>query len=75
MSIDDGRALADVDRVRGGQMDQPRFFGAGDDADAQADVAADGGDEVAAVLGLADRARGRGDDLVDAVRLGQPREL
>ena len=33
---DDGRVAADVDAVDRGQVDEPRFFGAGDDADADA---------------------------------------
>ena len=74
--VDHDRGLAaDVDRVGRGEMDEPRLLGAGDDAHADADVAMHGGEEVRAVLGFADRARGRGDDLVDAVGFGQPLEL
>ena len=72
MSMTTAAALADADGVRGGQMNQPGFFGARDDPDAQADLAPGLGDEVSAIVGFPDRARGRGDDLVDAVRLGQP---
>ena len=69
-----GRA-ADVDAVAGGEVDQPGFLGAGDDPDADAGLPVDFGDEVAAVVGFAGRARGAGDDLVDLVRLGEAPEL
>ena len=66
---------ADVDAVAGGEVDEPGFLGAGDDADADAGLPIDFGDEVAAVVGFARRARGAGDDLVDLVRLGEAPEL
>ena len=72
---DDGRVLADIDAVGRRQVNQPRFLGAGDDADADADFALDLGDEVAAVVGFAHRAGRRRDDFVHAVGFGQPLEL
>ena len=63
--------LRRVDAVDGGHVDQPRFLGAGDDARADAGGAFDGGEELAAVFGLARGAGGRGENLVDLVR---PRE-
>ncbi len=59
----------------GGQVDQPRFLGSGDHLHAQTDGAADRRDEIRAISGLANGARGRGDDFVHAVRCGNPREL
>ena len=56
-------------------MDETRFFGAGNDADADADLAVDFGNEVAAVVGLAGRAGRAGDNLVDLVRFRNPPEL
>ena len=54
---DDGGGAADVDAVPRGEVDQARFLGAGDDADADPGLPVDLGDEVAAVLGLTGRAR------------------
>ena len=72
---DDGRAAAHVHAVDGGQMDEPRLFGARDDADLDAGPARDLGNEIAAVVGLADgRGRGR-HDFVHFVGVGQPAEL
>ena len=64
-----GRA-ADVHAVAGGEVDQARLFRARDDADADAGLPIDLGDEVAAVLRFARRARRGRDDLVDLVGLG-----
>ena len=66
---------AEVDAVGGGDVDQPRLLGAGDDAHVDAGPLADRGEEVAAVLGLARGAGRGGDDLVDLVRVGEPAEL
>ena len=63
---DDGDVARDADAVDRRQMDQPRLFGAGDDARADAGLLRDRLEELAAVLGLARRAGRRGDDLVDA---------
>ena len=57
-------------------MNEPGFLGAGDDARRGCRFAAAIGlQELAAVLGLARRAGGDGDDLVHAVRFGEPAEL
>ena len=72
---DDRRAAADVHAVPGRQMDEPGFFGSGNHPDADAGLAIDLGNEVAAVLGLARGAGGRRDDLVDLVGVGQALEL
>ena len=73
--VDDDRRLGRVDAVNGGQMNEPRFFGAGDDARPDAGLLLDGRQQVAAVLGLAGGARGRGQNLVDLVGFGEPLEL
>ena len=74
--VDDHRArAADVDAVDRGLMNQPRFFGAGDDARTDAGLALDAREELAAVARFARRAGGGGEDLVDAVRFGEPLEL
>ena len=75
MSMHDGRRGADVDAVAGSEVDEPRFFRARDHTDANAGLPIDFGDEVAAVVGFAGRARGAGDDLVDLVGLGDAAEL
>ena len=41
MSTTTAVVAADVDAVAGGEVDQPRFFGAGDDADADAGLPID----------------------------------
>ena len=69
------RAGADIDAVDGGQVDQPRFFGARDDARPDAGFALDAREELAAVARFTRRAGRRREDLVDAVRLGEPLEL
>ncbi len=78
-------ATADVDDDRGAGtsaggiqcrlVNQPCFFHAGNDADADADVPQHRGDELGAVGCFADGARRRGDDLVHGVRLGETPEL
>ena len=68
-------ALAEIDSVGGGDVNQPGFLGAGDHLHDDAGALADRGEEVAAVLRLAGGAGGRRDDLVDLVRVGQPPEL
>ena len=68
MSMTTAGRAADVDAVARGQVDEPGFFGAGDDLDPDAGAPVDLGDEVAAVVRFAGGAgRGR-DDLVDLVR-------
>ena len=57
------------------QVDQARFFRAGDDAGANAGLLLDGRQERAAVLGLTGCARRGGEDLVDLVRSGDALEL
>ena len=54
-----------ADAVGGGQMDEAGLFGAGDDPRADAGLLDDRLQEFAAVLGLARRAGGGRDDLVD----------
>ncbi len=56
-------------------MDQPRFFGAGNHACANARLVRDGTQELAAVFRFADGARRDRHDLFHAVRLGEPPEL
>ena len=75
MSIDHAGRPADVHAVAGGQVDQPRLFGAGDDLDPDAGEAVHLGNEVAAVVRFAGGAGGGRDDLVDLVRFGQALEL
>ncbi len=72
---DDSRRRSDVDAVAGSEVDEPRFFRARDHADTNAGLPIDFGDEVAAVVGFAGRARGAGDDLVDLVGFGDATEL
>ena len=74
--VDDYRAAAaDVHAVHRREVDEARFLRSGDDARTDAGVPLDFSEEFAAVFGLARGARGRRDDLVHAVRLGQPLEL
>ena len=73
--VDDHRRLGRVDAVDRGQVDEPGFFGAGDDARADAGLPLDRGQQLAAVLGLARRAGRGGEDLVHLVRSGEPLEL
>jgi hypothetical protein len=70
-----GLAALEVGAVGGRQMDEPCLLGAGDDLRVDAGLLRDGIEEIAAVLGLPCSARGAGDDLVDAVRIGEPLEL
>ena len=73
--VDDHRAAAaDVDAVHGGLVDEPRFFGAGDDHGTDAGFALDAREELAAVAGLAGGAGRHGENLVDAVGIGEPLE-
>ena len=55
-----------ADAVDRRHVDEPRLFGAGDDARPDAGLLRDGLQELAAVLGLAHGAGGDGDDFVDA---------
>ena len=68
---DDGDVARHADAVNRGEMDEPGFFGAGDDARADAGLLGDRVEELAAVFGLAHGARRDRDDLVDAVRFGE----
>ena len=65
--VDDDGGLRRVDAVDGGEMNQARFFGAGDDAGANAGAALDGAQERAAVFRFARRAGRDREDLVDLV--------
>ena len=69
--VDDDRRLRRVDAVDGGEVNQPRFFGAGDDARADAGAPLDGAQERAAVFGFARRAGGDREDLVHLVRFAR----
>ena len=71
----DGRTAGDADAVHRGQVDEPRLLGPGDDAGRDPRLAVDRGEELAAVLGFARRAGRDGQDLVDLVRLGEPRNF
>ena len=74
--VDDHRPPgADVHAVDRRLMDEPRFFGPGDDAWTDAGLALDARQELAAVARFARRAGGGGENLVDAVRFGEPLEL
>ena len=73
--VDDDGRLRRVDAVDGGQVNEPGFLGAGDDPRADAGLALDFGEQLAAVLGLAGGAGGGGQDLVHLVGAGQPLEL
>ena len=66
-----GVAVLEIDAVRGGLVNEPRFLGAGNHPDVNAGLPRDGRDELAAVFRFADGARRRGDDLVNLVRLGE----
>ena len=65
---------ADVDAVHGGLVDETRFFGAGDDHRPDAGFALDAREELAAVAGFAGGAGRHRENLVDAVRIGEPPE-
>ena len=74
--VDDGGAtVRDVDAVDGGPVDQAGLLGARDHLDPHPSALPDRGQKLAAVVGLAHRAGGRGNDLVDIVRLGEPLEF
>ena len=60
-----------VDPVAGRQVNQPRFFGAGNDLDTDTGPPIHLGDEIAAVFGLTGGTRGGGDDLVHLMRVRQ----
>ncbi len=70
-----GRRSGDIDAVHRCQMDEARLFGARDDLRADARLTFDRCEKFAAVLGLSRRAGGRGHDLIDLMRLGQPPKL
>jgi hypothetical protein len=71
----DRGAASDGHSVGRGEMDEPGFFGAGDDPDLDPDLSGYLGNEIAAVLRLPDRAGRGGHDLVDLVRLREALEL
>ena len=74
--VDDDDVIAGrADAVRRGAMDEPCFLGAGDDARADAGLGGDGLEKLGSGLGFARRARRDGDDLIHAVRVGEPPEL
>jgi hypothetical protein len=73
--VDDHGGLRRVDAVDRGEMNQPRFLGAGDDAGADAGAPLDGAQERAAVFRFARRAGRDGEDLIDLVRFGEAREF
>ena len=74
--VDDHRDVpGHADAVDRRQMDEPRLFRPGDDARSDPGLLGDRLQELAAVFRFARRARGNGDDLVDAVRFGQPPEF
>ena len=73
MTTDDVARRADA--VHRGEMDEARFFRAGNDPGADPGLRGDRLEKFPAVLGLANRAGGDGDHLVDTVRFGQTPEL
>lgn len=72
---DDSQVARGADAVQRRTMDEPCLFRSRDHPGADAGLARDGLQEFAAVFRLARRARGRGDDLIDLVRLGQAPEF
>ncbi len=69
--IEQGHApLAQIQAAAGAQVDQARLLVAANDADLDADLVAHGAHELAAVLGLAHRAGGDGDQGVGLVAVG-----
>lgn len=71
----DRGAAADVDSVGGRQMDQTRFFSAGNNADPYTCLSPNFGNKVTTVFRLAGRAGGRRDNFVNLVGVGQALEL
>jgi hypothetical protein len=61
------RGLRRINAVHGRQVNQPRLFGSGNEARANAGLAFDGAQEGAAVLRFAGGAGGDGEHLVDFV--------
>ena len=74
MSTTTADAACNIDAVDGGEMDEPGFLGARDDLRLDAGLALDGGQELAAVFGLAYRAGRRREDFFNLMRFGQPAE-
>ena len=73
--VDDHRRCAcNIDAVDRRQVNQPRFFGAGNDLRLDAGFALDRGEKFAAVFGLAHGAGRCGENFLDLMRLGQPAE-
>ncbi len=74
--VDHDRAgAADVDTVDRGLVDEPCFLGAGDHTWTNAGLALDAREELSSVAGFSCRARCGGEDLIDAMRLGESLEL
>src|SRR5579862_390092 len=69
---DEGALPLEVDAVEGGEVDEPRLFLARDGLRPDPGLAANPLEEVLPVRGLADRRCRDGDDLLDAVVLGEP---
>jgi hypothetical protein len=74
--VDHDRAgAADIHAVHRGLMNQPGFFRTGDHARTDAGLALDARQELSAVARFARRAGRGGEDLIHAMRFGQPLEL
>jgi hypothetical protein len=72
---DHGGVRRHADAVDRCEVDQPGFFGSGDQARPDARLLRDRLQELAAVLRLARRARGHGDNLFNPMRFGQTPEF
>jgi CHAD domain-containing protein len=72
---DHGGAAADVYPVACRQMNEPGFFSSRDNADPDAGLSADLGNEVAAVFGFSSRTGRGSDNFVNLVRFGQALEF
>ena len=71
---DHRRRACHIDAVDGREVDEPRFFGAGDDLRLDAGLPLDRGEKFAAVFGFAHGAGRCGEDLFHLMRFGQPSE-
>jgi hypothetical protein len=70
----DRSRAGNIDAVDRGKMDEPGFFGSGNDLRPDSRFALDRREEFAAVFGFADRAGRRREDFFDLMRLGEPPE-